>query len=132
MPMCNISFQLSGPVARSAFYCSRDHRVWTRVAVAFFEFFAGADGFEIDDSVDGQDPVEMIDFVLQEFGEIAVVAGVEGKNFAFEVLIMDRDLAVALDLHEDGEEAEAGIPARDFLLAAGDDFGSDQQAGFGD
>src|SRR5579863_988694 len=128
MPMCNISFQLL--VARSAFYCSRDHCVWAGVAVALFEFFFCADGFEIDNSIDGQNAVEMIDLMLQEIREIAVIAGVELERLAFGILIAHSDLAVAFDLHEDGEEAQAGVPDDDFLFAAIDDFRIDERPGF--
>ncbi|MFZ1158450.1 MAG: hypothetical protein WAO10_11765 [Candidatus Sulfotelmatobacter sp.] len=98
--------------------------------MAGFEFFAGADGFYIGDAVDGEDAIEVIDFVLQEFGEVAVVSGAEFLRRTFDVLIADGDFAVAFDLHEDGEEAEAGIPDYDFFFAAFDDFRIDEGPGF--
>ena len=59
----------------------------------------------------------MVDFVLQEFGEIAVVSRFDFKGFAFETLIADRDLAVAFDLHEDREKTQASVPDDNFFLA---------------
>jgi len=122
---------VSSPKTGSALDCSLRDRVWAGVAVTLFEFFAGADGFRIDDAVDGQDAVEVIDFVLQEFGEIAVVPGFELDRLAVEILIADGDLTVAFDLHEDREEAEASVPHNDSLFAALDDFRVDQRPGLG-
>ncbi len=97
--------------------------------MAGFEFFAGAKSLYVYDAVDGQDAVEVIDFVLQEFGEVAVVSGAEFVRRAFDVLITHGDFAVAFDLHEDGEEAEAGVPDYDFFFAAFDDFWIDEGPG---
>src|SRR5580692_6145881 len=111
MPMCNISCQrsvgscqLPGCTDHLAFDCSLRNGVRAGVPVMLFEFLAGADGFRIDDAVDGEDAVEVVDFMLQEFGEIAVVSGFKFESVAVEVLIADSDLAVAFDLHEDREE----------------------------
>ncbi len=87
--------------------------------------------FDVDDPVDGEDAVEVIDFVLQEFGEAAVISGVEFVGFAVEILIADGDLAVALDLHEDGEETQAGVPHNDLFCAVRDDFWIDERPGLG-
>jgi len=48
---------------------------------------------------------------------------------SLQILIADGDVAMALDLHEDGEETQAGIPDDDFFEAAVDDFGVDQRPG---
>jgi hypothetical protein len=93
-----------------------------RRAIALFEFFAGAEGFEVDDAVDGEDAIEVVDFVLQEFGEIAIIVGAEFLTFACQVLVTDGDRAVPLDLHEDRQEAEAGVPDNNLFFAAFDDF----------
>src|SRR5262249_44472916 len=41
------------------------------------------------------------------------------------------NVLMALDLHEDGEKTETGIPDDDFLFAALRDLGIDQRPGFG-
>src|SRR5580658_9372412 len=81
--------------------CRRSHRIRASGAVAGFEFFAGAEGFNVDEAVDGQDAVEVVDFVLQEFREVAVVSGAEFVMLAVDSLIADGDFAIAFDLHED-------------------------------
>jgi hypothetical protein len=97
--------------------------------VAGFEFFAGAESLYVCDAVDGEDAVQVIDFVLQEFGEVAVVSRAEFVMRAGCVLITDGDFAVAFDLHEDAEEAEAAVPDYEFFFVAFDDFGIDEGPG---
>src|SRR5579863_4078965 len=136
MPMCSISCVTSvascrWSVASSSLDCNWRERVGAGVAETLFEFFAGADAFCVDDAVDGEDAVKVVDFVLHEFGEVAVVSGLEFESVAGEILIADGDVAVAFDLHEDGEETQAGVPDDYFFCAALNDFGIDQRPGLG-
>ena len=80
----------------SGFGRSWGNRVRAHRAIALFELFAGAEGFEVGDAVDGEDAIEVVDFVLQEFGEIAIVAGAEFLAFACQVLVTGGDRAVPL------------------------------------
>src|ERR1700733_7103570 len=111
----------------SDFDCSWSNGIRAALAISFFEFFAGAKRFEVDDAVDGQNAVEMVDFMLQEFGEIAIVPSTEFVGFPFHVLIAHSDFAIAFDLHKDREEAKAGVPNDDLLLAAFEDFRIDKR-----
>src|ERR1700733_10721750 len=98
MPMCNISCQWTVRVSL-ALDCTGSDRVGACVAIALFEFFTSADGFDIGDAVDGQDAIEVVDLVLQEFGKIALISGFDFERFALQTLIPDGDPAVSLDLH---------------------------------
>ena len=71
----------------------------------------------------------MVNFVLQEFGEIAVIAGANFVAFACKILVTDGDLAVTLDLHEDRQKTEAGVPHNNLFVAAFDDFRIHQRPG---
>ena len=62
--------------------------------MALFEFFAGADDFCIDDAVDGENAVEVIDFVLQEFGEIIRFCGADFARSAAQILIAHGNVAM--------------------------------------
>jgi hypothetical protein len=111
----------------SAFGCNPSNCVRARGAMTLFKFFPRAKSFDVVDTVDGQDAVEMVDFVLQEFGKIAVIAGAKFAALAFEILVSNRDLAVPLNLHEDRKEAEAGVPDNNRFFATSDDFGIHQR-----
>ena len=71
----------------------------------------------------------MVNFVLQEFGEVAVVTGAKFVAFTLRILIADRDFAIAFDLHEDREEAEAGVPDDNLFVTAFDDLRIDERPG---
>ena len=71
----------------------------------------------------------MVDFVLQKFGEIAVVAGAEHMLHALLVPVADGNFAMALDLHENREEAQAGVPDHDFFCTTLNDLRVDEGAG---
>src|SRR5690349_7634334 len=89
--------------------------------ISLLEFFLCADGFQVSDAVDAEDSVEMIDFVLKQFGKVAELSGLNFVCFPFQVLVLHSDFAVALDLHKDGQKAKTGIPHHDSLGAALDD-----------
>src|SRR3984957_16141433 len=101
--------------------------VRTGIAMALFEFFAGADGSHVGHAIDGEDAVEVIDFVLQQFGEIVRFCGADLSRSAAQILITHGNVAMTLDLHEDRQEAEARVPADDFLGAAFNDFRIDER-----
>src|ERR1700716_91125 len=61
---------------QSAFDCSWRGRVRAGVPISLLELFAGADSLYVSDAIDGQAAIEVVDFMLQEFGKIAVVSGV--------------------------------------------------------
>src|SRR5437016_14267727 len=69
----------------------------------------------------------MVDLMLQQFGEIAIVSRLEFDDLTIETLMANRDLAMAFDLHEDREEAQAGVPDNDSLVATLDDLRVDQR-----
>ena len=98
--------------------------------MAPLEFFFGADGLEVGDAVNAQNSVQVIDFVLEKLRQVAGFSGTDFMTCATEILIADRDFLVPLDLHENGEETEAGIPHDDFFVAALNDLRIDQWPGF--
>jgi hypothetical protein len=67
--------------------------------------------------------------VLQEFGEVAVVASAEYVLHTLEVPVADRDFAMACDLHENREETETSVPDYDLLCTAFEDFRVDERPG---
>src|ERR1700682_1601532 len=133
MPMCwgTVLSSRFSVADQSALDCSWRGGVWAGVPISLFELLAGAETLHVNDAIDGEDAVEVIDFVLQEFGEIAIVSGVQFVPFGAQVLIADGDFTVPFDLHEDRQEAKAGVPDNDFLRAALDNFGIHQGPRFG-
>jgi hypothetical protein len=113
----------------SALDCGWSNRVRARPAIALFEFLAGAEGFDVGHAVDGEDAVEVVDLVLEEFGEIAFIAGAEFLMLTREVPIAYGDPAVPFDLHEYRQEAQTRVPDNNLLFAAFDDFGIHQRPG---
>src|SRR5258706_5461085 len=109
--------------------CSWSGGVRAALAIAFFEFFAGANSLDVGDAVNGEDAVEMIDFMLQEFRQAAVVAGPEYVLHALQVPVADRDFTIPFDLHKDREKAEACIPHDDLLSTEFDDLRVDERPG---
>src|SRR5215472_12825211 len=99
------------------------------VSIPCLKFFARDDRLHIGHAVDGEDSVEMIDLVLQEFREIAIFPGFNLECVATLVLITDCDFAMALDLHENAKKTQAGVPHRNLLFAARDNFGIDERPG---
>src|SRR5262249_13063774 len=110
---------------------SRGRRVGTVCAVTLLEFFPGADRLYIVDAVNAQDSVEMIDFVLQQFGEVAMLASLDLLPFTADVLIANGDVFVPFDLHENCKEAEASVPYDNLLRAAPDDLRIDERPRLG-
>src|SRR5271155_3652000 len=131
MPMWrDIQLPASFPAANhSAFDCSWNSGVRAALAIPLLELFAGAESPDVDDAVDREDAVEVVDFVLQKFGEVAVVPGTEFVVLALRILITHRDFAIAFDLHEDRKKAEAGVPDDDLLFAALENFRVDERPG---
>jgi hypothetical protein len=63
--------------SRLAAWCSSTHSVETNDAnrhAHLFEFFEPAECLGVGDAVNGEDGIELADFMLLDFGEIAVVA----------------------------------------------------------
>ena len=54
--------------------------------------------------------------------QVAQFSSLNLVQLPLQVLILHGDVAVALDLHEDRQKAEAGIPHDDTFVAAFDDF----------
>ena len=90
--------------------------------MAQLKFFFSADGSDVGYAVDAKDSVQVIDFVLEKFGEVAGFAGLHFVPGGMNVLIANRDFLVAFHLHKNGEETEAGVPDDYFLIAAGNDL----------
>src|SRR5260370_2901664 len=84
----------------SAVDCSRSDRIRARVTIALFELFPRANRFHIDHSINGENTIQMVDFMLQKFGKIALVSRFKLEHFGIEILVAYRDLAVAFNLHE--------------------------------
>src|ERR1700747_3363920 len=127
LPVASGQLPVNPAANHSGSDCSCCNGVGAVVAVAFFKFFAGAEGFDIDDSVYREDAIEMVDLMLQQFGKIAAVPGAEHMLHALQVPVADGDFAMALDLHENREKAKAGIPDDNLFCAAFDDFRVDER-----
>src|SRR5215831_16803372 len=54
---------------------ARANSVRARRAMALLEFFFGANCFQVRDSIEAENSVQMIDFVLEQFGEISQLSG---------------------------------------------------------
>jgi hypothetical protein len=68
---------LLGECSGLAAWCSSTHSVETNDAnqnAHLFEFFEPAECLGVGDAVNGEDGIELADFMLQDFGEITVVA----------------------------------------------------------
>src|SRR5258706_16000564 len=109
--------------------CSWSGGVRTALAIASFEFFAGAKSLDVGDAVNGEDAIEVVDFMLQEFRKIPVVASPEYVLHALQVPVAYRDFTIPFDLHKDREKAEACIPHDDLLSTAFDDLRIDERPG---
>src|SRR5215467_12069265 len=155
MPTCNIRGSDSWPVSLAsdfsngqggrrtqdptpetgALVSTRDRglrdRIRARIPITFLELLPGADCLYIEHAIEGKNSVEVIDFVLQEFGKIAILPGLNLDRLAAQGLILHANFAMAFDLHEDGEKAQAGVPDDDLLPAARDDLGVYQRPGPG-
>src|SRR4029077_179196 len=64
------------------------------ISVSFLEFFARADRLYVGNAVEGQNPVQVINLVLQQFRIIAVVAGVKFVLPPFQILVANGDVPV--------------------------------------
>src|SRR5262252_6325863 len=101
----------------SVFDSNRNGGVRALIAISFFEFLTRTNRFHIGYAVDGENSIQMIDLVLQEFRQVAVVSGIERQSLAFEILIAHGDPSPPLNLHKDGEKAQASVPNDHSLLA---------------
>src|SRR6266849_800304 len=109
------------PAARfvlSSFACS----VRACRAISLFKFFFRAHRPQILDSVDTEDSIQMIDFVLEQLGKISHFASLNLARLALQILILHGDVAIPFNLHEDRQKTEASIPNDDAFVAAFDDF----------
>ena len=78
--------------SRLAAWCSSTHSVETNDAnqhAHLFEFFEPVERLGVGGAVNGEDGIELADFMLQDFGEIAVVAA--RTSCRRSVLLSDRD-----------------------------------------
>lgn len=101
--------------------------IWSGIPISLLELFSRDHRFDIDDAINGEDSIQVIDFVLQQFREKAIVSRAEFENLAAQVLITDGDFAVPLHLHKDRQETQASVPDDDLFRAALDDFRVDQR-----
>ena len=70
------------------------------ISISFLEFFACADRLDIGNAVEGQNPVKVVNLVLQQFRIIAVVASAKFVLPPSQILITNDDLPVPCNLHE--------------------------------
>src|SRR3954464_5606739 len=123
MPMCNMRSEWRWSVAGL-------HGVGTGLAVTLLEFLPRTDSLHIHDPIDGENPIEVINFVLQQFGKITVFSCLHLEHLTVHVLITHSYLAVTFNLHENGKKAQAGVPDYDFFFAPPDYLRVDQRPGF--
>src|ERR1700757_1096826 len=130
MPICSIQFCIRSPNTglrsealglgsqiASALDGRWSHRVRTRIPISLLKLFSRTNGLHLHNAINRQNAVEMIDFMLQQLGEISVLTRVELKGLSLKVLIAQSDLPMAFHLHEYRQETQARVPHNDFLLA---------------
>src|SRR5215470_17496432 len=117
------------PSSRLASAGSRDRQLSVRAVcfIALFKFFAGANGFWVGHAVQRQDSIQMINFVLKQLGEIPLFSSLNLMELSLKILILDRDVAVPFDPHENGQKAEASIPNDNSFRTTLDDFRIDKR-----
>lgn len=94
------------------------------MGVAAEVFFAGAEGVAGEGAVDGEDAVEVVHFVLDEFGEGA--GGREFAGFSGSGEVAQAEGGVSLETDHEVGEGEAVVPKGEFVLAEEGEFGVDQ------
>jgi hypothetical protein len=112
--------------AGSGFRC-----VWTVRSVTLLEFFPGTDGLNVCDSIDAQNSVQVIDFMLKQFGKVAIFTRAKLLPISIQVLIADGDFLMPFDLHENREKAQACVPDYDLFAAMLSDVRVDERPGTG-
>src|SRR6267143_2208271 len=65
----------------------------------------------------------MINFVLQQLGQIALFICADFMPFTVQILIPHGDFTVPFDLHKDGKETQTRIPHHYFFFASFGDHG---------
>src|SRR6266704_637705 len=87
----------------STSHCSfvrRFEGVRTGRAIALFELFSRAHRFHVCDAIDRQDAIEMVDLMLQEFGEIPLFTRMSFVRLPAQIRIPHGDFPMPLDRHE--------------------------------
>src|SRR5579863_2484349 len=102
-------------------------RVWTLIAKPLLEFLARADRLHINDTIDGENSIQVIDLTLQQFVEISLVFGIKLKNLAVKILIAHRNPSPPFHLHEDRKKTQARVPDHHLFFAGIDDLRIDQR-----
>lgn len=84
----------------------------------------GEAGFGVDDAVEAEDAVEMVEFVLEELGEIPF--GLDLVVVAMAIEVADANALVAIELNHEVGEAEAVVPHAEEFRAGPFDAGVDE------
>lgn len=92
-----------------------------------FVFFARAEGVGPDGAIYGQDAVQVVEFVLQKFGERA--GGFEALDGAFLVFVADADYGGTFHVDQEIGEREAIVPNAELVFALEFDGGIAQAPG---
>src|SRR5215472_16915857 len=71
----------------SVFDSNRNGGVRALIAISFFEFLTRTNRVHIGYAVDGENSIQMIDLVLQEFRQVAVVSGIKQQSPPSKILI---------------------------------------------
>src|SRR5215472_8328708 len=95
-------------------------------AIPLLEFFFCANRFQVRNPVEAENSVEVVDFVLEQLRKVAKLTSLNLVGHPLQVLILHGDFTIPLDLHEDGQEAEASVPHDHTLGAALDNLGIHQ------
>src|SRR5579871_913010 len=98
--------------------------------MALLEFFSCANRLDINYAIDRQDAIQMVDFMLQQFGKIAIFSGFDLEGLAAQILVAHGDFTVTFHLHKNREKTQAGVPYDDGFRAPVNDFGIDERPGF--
>src|SRR5467141_1688030 len=93
------------------------HRIGAAGPVSLLILLAGAHRFYVRDAIHGQDPIQVIDFVLQQLGQIALFIRVNFMLLTAQILIPHGDFTVPLDLHKNGKKTQTRIPHHYFFFA---------------
>src|SRR5947208_13531051 len=67
--------------------------------------------------------------MLQQFGDIASFSGFDFQRISLQILVAHGDVAIAVDLHENGKKTQTGVPYYDFFVAALNDLWIDEGPG---
>src|SRR6266481_6005640 len=108
---------------------SRRYGIRACCAISLLKLFARTHRADVRNAIHRQNPIQMIDLVLQQFREVPFLSRVNFAHRSAQILIPHDDVPVALHLHENRQETQACIPHHYFFFAAFGDHGIYQWPG---